>query len=139
MRSGITLLELAVIVAILGIVSAISVPRFSALRDRLAVHGATSALTTALADARHLAMRETRYVSFTVDTARGLLVVRSGIDTLDRHPLRQLFGVSLQATRDSIAYYPTGLGYGASNARFIVSRGAAVESVTVSRIGRFRR
>ena len=65
MRSGITLIELAVILVIFGIVSATAIPRFAALRDRLAVHGATSALTTALADARHLAVREARYVALT--------------------------------------------------------------------------
>jgi hypothetical protein len=42
-------------------------------------------------------------------------------------------------TRDSIAFYPSGLGYGAANTRLIVSRGAAAETVTVSRAGRVRR
>jgi prepilin-type N-terminal cleavage/methylation domain-containing protein len=139
MRPGYTLVELSVILAILGVVSAMALPRFAAMRDRLAVYGATSALATALIDTRHRSMRETRYVAFTVDTASGLVVVRANVDTLDRHPLGELFGISLRASRDSIAYYPTGLGYGAANSTYVVARGAAAETVTVSRAGRVKR
>ncbi len=139
MRSGITLIELSVTLAILGAISAMALPRFAAMRDRLAVHGATSTLTTALIDARHRAMRESRYVALTVDTAAGLIAVRANADTLDRHPLGALYGVALRTSRDSIAYYPTGLGYGAANSSYVVSRGAAAETVTVSRVGRVRR
>lgn len=139
MRPGITLVELTVILVILGVVSATAIPRFGAMRDRLAVHGATSTLTTALIDTRHRAMRESRYVALTVDSARGLVVVRADVDTLDLHPLKELYGVSVRATRDSIAYYPTGLGFGAANSTYVVARGASAETVTVSRVGRVKR
>ena len=139
MRNGLTIIELTVVLAVIGAISVTALPRFAAMRDRLAVHGATSTLTSALIDARHRAMRESRYVALTVDTAAGLVVVRANADTLDRHPLRALYDVALQTSRDSIAYYPTGLGYGAANASYVVSRGAAAETVTVSRVGRVKR
>ena len=48
-------------------------------------------------------------------------------------------GVTLSATRDSMAYAPNGLGYGASNLSIIVRRGAVTDTVVVSRLGRVRR
>lgn len=134
-----TLLELATAVTIAGIVLSTAVPRYTHLRDRLAVDGATSALTSALADARHLAARWNRRTALSIDTSTATLILHAGVDTLDRVPLASLFRVSLTTTRDSVAYYPSGLGYGASNTTLVVRRGAAAETVTVSRIGRVRR
>ncbi|MEO7966672.1 MAG: hypothetical protein ABIT38_22465 [Gemmatimonadaceae bacterium] len=136
---GMTLVELAAALAIAGIVMATAIPRYSHFRDRLAVYGATSALTSALADTRHLAARWNRRTALAIDTSAASLAVHAGTDTVTRVPLGALFQVGLAATRDSIAYYPSGLGYGASNATLIVRRGTAAETVTVSRIGRVKR
>jgi hypothetical protein len=38
-----------------------------------------------------------------------------------------------------VAYSATGLGFGASNASLVVSRGAAADTVSISRTGRVRR
>ena len=134
-----TLLELATTVSIVGIVLSTAIPRYTLLRDRLAVDGATSALTSMLADTRHFAARWNRRTALSIDTATATLTLHAGVDTLDQVPLASLFRVSLAASRDSIAYYPSGLGYGASNTTFVVRRGAAAETVTVSRVGRVKR
>lgn len=134
-----TLVELAITITILGVVAITAVPRLSEARDRAAVGGAASALTSALATTRHAAQRTSRRTALTVDTASAFVAVRAGADTLERLPLRDLFHVSLRASRDSIAYAPTGLGYGAANATFVISRGSAAETVVVSRLGRVRR
>lgn len=139
MRPGITLLELLAALSLVAITSAIALPSIATVRDRAAVHGAASSLVAALADARHLAQRWHRRTAVAFDTANARAVVHAGQDTLERVPLRTLFQVSLASTRDSIAFYPTGLGYGAANTRLVVSRGAAAETVTVSRAGRVRR
>jgi len=139
MRLGVTLLELTLALAILGVVSSIAIPGMVRTRDRAAVHGATSALVSTLADARHQALRWQRRTAVRFDTATAATVVHAGADTLTRIPLRDIYQVSLDATRDSIAFYPSGLGYGAANTRLIVSRGAAAETLTVSRAGRVRR
>jgi len=38
-----------------------------------------------------------------------------------------------------MAYAASGLGYGASNLRVIVRRGASADTITVSRLGRVKR
>ena len=71
-------------------------------------------------------------------TATATLAVHRGPDTLLARALGRLHGVRLSATRDSTAYAGDGLGYGAANLRLVVRRGAAAETVTVSRLGRVR-
>jgi hypothetical protein len=92
-----------------------------------------------LATARHGALRRAVVTAVRVDTARGLVVVHAGVDTLEQRSLGLVHGVRIETTRDSIAYGPAGLGFGAANTRVIFRRGAAAETVTVSRLGRARR
>ena len=136
---GITLVEILVVIVIVAACSAFALPRYLAFQQRLAARGAASLLTRALLDARHLAGRHGRRTAVRVDTAAAVVTVQDAGGPLARHELQSVFGVTVSATRDSVAYSPDGLGYGASNARFIVVRGAAAETVTVSRIGRVRR
>jgi hypothetical protein len=49
-----------------------------------------------------------------------------------------LYGVRLEPSRDSMAYAPSGLGWGGANLRVVVRRGAAADTVVVSRLGRVR-
>jgi hypothetical protein len=77
--------------------------------------------------------------AITIDTAAASLVVRSFTDTISTRRLGSSHGVSLAASRDSMAYAPNGLGYGASNLTLILRRGTAAETVVVSRLGRVRR
>ncbi|MGQ0646763.1 MAG: prepilin-type N-terminal cleavage/methylation domain-containing protein [Gemmatimonadaceae bacterium] len=137
--AGFTLLEVLLVLLVVALILAIAMPRFLVLQDRLAAHGAASVLTRALLDARHFAVRRGERTALKVDTTTATVVVAATTDTLGLHRLHDIFGVSIAATRDSIAYAPSGLGYGAANTRYVVSRGAAAETITVSRVGRLRR
>jgi hypothetical protein len=117
----------------------IAIPQLAGMRDRMAVRGASSLVFRALADARDAAMRMNTRVAVTVDTARSRMAVRALSDTIRMLDLREAFGTSLSTSRDSIAYAANGLGYGAANSRYIVRRGHAAESLTVSRLGRVKR
>lgn len=56
-----------IVIAIIGIVSAIAVPNFGAWRDRQAVHSASKALLSHMKQARVIAMAENRSVKITFD------------------------------------------------------------------------
>jgi Tfp pilus assembly protein FimT len=139
MRAGFTMLELSLTVAMVGRVAGLDLPRFATWRDRIAADAAASSTMALLATARHGALRRAVVTAVRVDTARGLVVVHAGVDTLEQRSLGLVHGVRIETTRDSIAYGPAGLGFGAANTRVIFRRGAAAETVTVSRLGRARR
>ena len=139
MRTGTTLIEIGVTISILGLMAGMTFPRFGSYRDRVAVDAATSSTLSLLATARHAALRRATRTAMHFDTARAIVLVVAGVDTLELRPLREVHGVSLATTRDSIAFAPSGLGYGAANTQIILRRGAAADTIAVSRLGRARR
>ena len=139
MRLGMTLIEISVTVGILGLVAGLTFPRFGTYRDRVAVDAATSSTMSLLATARHAALRRATRTAVHLDSSRGTISIVAGVDTLDRRPLRDVHGVEFSASRDSIAFGPTGLGYGAANTQIILRRRAAADTIAVSRLGRARR
>ena len=139
MRPGFTITELCAALALAGLVLAISVPRFTGLRDRLAVRSASTELVAAFGVAREEALARGRRVAITLADAGAVVAVHDGPDTLHLRPLGALHGVTLDSSRDSSAYAPNGLGFGAANLRVIVARGAAADTVRVSRLGRATR
>ena len=78
------------------------------------------------------------------DTLTATIVVQAvhgvATDTLLIRPLSAVHpGVTLEASRDSIAYAASGLGWGAANSTVVARHGVAAETVWVSRLGRVRR
>ena len=139
LRSGSTLIELIVALAILAILLLAGVPGSATLRNRSAVRASATELVSALALARSTALAESRVVAVALDTgAAARAVVFASRDTLLDLPLGARYGVTLDATRDSIAYGPTGRGYGAANATLTVRRGHAVDTIVISRLGRVK-
>lgn len=136
---GATLLEFVLLLSVTGAILATAMPAFHETRDRLAAEGAAAHTTRALTDARHHAVTRAARTAVWLDSASARITVVAGPDTIAVHPLGSLYGVTLLTTRDSIAWSATGLGYGAANARVILQRGAAAETVIVSRLGRIRR
>lgn len=137
-RPGYTLVELAIVVAIAGLVLATGLAATRALLDRTATRMAAADLAALLADARDVALARGQAVAVRVDTAAGTAMMQAGADTLARRTIGALHGIRLAVTRDSVAYGALGLGVGLANARWIVRRGAAAETVLVSRLGRVR-
>lgn len=133
------MIEVVATLALLAVVLAVAIPRLAHARDVWAVQGAAASLTRAMALGRQLAGQRGQRTALRLDTARGRVVVAAGPDTLARRDLHETFGVRLVASRDSIAWSPSGLGYGAANTRVIVRRGQAADTVTVSRLGRVQR
>jgi prepilin-type N-terminal cleavage/methylation domain-containing protein len=138
-RSGLTLLELTLVLAISGVLTAIAVPRLVALRNASAVRSATSEVAAAFTLARQNAVTRRGAVAVVIDTAAGVIIVRGGGNLLARRPLRSVYSVTLTANRDSAVYDARGLGYGVSNVTITIRRGSSVDTLTMSRLGRLSR
>jgi len=139
MRRGVTLPELLLVLVVVGILTTVALLRGAAVRDRISVRAAANETMSAFAMARRWSLSRAARTAIMIDTAGAQLVVRSYGDTIAQRRLASSHGVTLSASRDSMAYAPNGLGYGASNLTIVLRRGEAVETVFVSRLGRVRR
>jgi len=138
MRAGFTMLELVVVLAVTAVLAGFALPALIGIRDRVTVRLAATEAQRALADARSVAITSATRTSVQIDTRTNSLTVVSGTDTLRRLSLAE-FGVTLRTTRDSIAFGPTGIGWGAATATITLSRGRASTALAISRLGRIRR
>jgi prepilin-type N-terminal cleavage/methylation domain-containing protein len=139
MQRGSTLPEVLLVLTIMGILSAIAIPKTVRWRDRMSVRSAALETVATFAVARRWSLSRSSRTAVTLDTVAATLTVRSYADTIARRNLAASHGVTLSTSRDSMAYTPNGLGYGASNLTIVVRRGSAAESIVVSRLGRVRR
>ncbi|HEX6052121.1 MAG TPA: type II secretion system protein, partial [Gemmatimonadaceae bacterium] len=138
-RRGTTLPEIIIAVIVLGIVTAVAGLRVAGFRDRSSVRRATDETVATFAAARRWSLSRSARTAVSIDTANATLLVRSYADTILLRRLGDSHGVVLSTSRDSMAYAPNGLGYGASNLTLVLRRGEAAETVVVSRLGRVRR
>ncbi|HEU4631409.1 MAG TPA: GspH/FimT family pseudopilin [Gemmatimonadaceae bacterium] len=137
-RAGHTLPEVAVALTLVAILLLAATVPARRLLDQAAVHAAASELATLLAVARELAVAGARPVAVRFDPEHGAATVLAGRDTLRRLALAADYGVTLATTRDSTAFAASGLGAGAANLSAVLTRGAAAETLFVSRLGRVR-
>jgi type IV fimbrial biogenesis protein FimU len=137
-ENAFTTLELTVVLTIMGVFFALAAPRFAALRNRSAVRSAMSDLGASFSYARQAALSRRAAVAVVLDTAAGVVALRSAGVSLQRHGLRSTYGVTISANRDSAVYDPRGVGYGVSNLTVTLRRGSFVDTLTVSRLGRTR-
>ena len=141
MRRGFSLAELAVVLAITAVVTAVTLPRLRGLLDWIAVDSAAEQVTTALAVARNAAVAQ---------GSRSRLVIAADTLRIDRWqgdswravlrwlgPLAR--GITLDVSNDVVVFDPIGLGWGASNTTVVLRRGSRTETITVSRVGRVKR
>ncbi|HYW49451.1 MAG TPA: prepilin-type N-terminal cleavage/methylation domain-containing protein [Gemmatimonadaceae bacterium] len=138
MRAGFTITELLLCLAIAAILAGITLPAMLGMRDRLTVRLAAVDAARTLADARSVALTASRRTAVRIDARTNTLTVVSGNETIRTLRLDE-YGVRLRTTRDSIAFGPTGIGWGAATATITLSRGRASTALAVSRIGRIRR
>ncbi|MDZ7629914.1 MAG: prepilin-type N-terminal cleavage/methylation domain-containing protein [Gemmatimonadaceae bacterium] len=138
MRSGYTLLEMTIVLLIVAIIAGLAIPAMIGMRDRLTVRLAAIDTNRALSDARSMALASARRTAVRIDQTRNTVTVYAGADTLRTLRLDD-YGVTLRSTRDSIAWGPTGIGWGAATATITLTRGTASTALAVSRLGRVRR
>lgn len=138
-RTGHTLIELAIALAIMAILLSIAAPRLGTLRDRASVRSAATEIAAILSSARRAAMLRSTGAMVVIDEARSTASVIVAADTILAHDAGRELGVTITATRDTVLYGPSGRGWGASNTSIVVARGRWSDTLFVSRLGRVRR
>ncbi len=138
MRHAFTIVELAVTICILGVLSAIAVPWAGNLLDRVRVGGAVVEIESLFSGARHIAIARAAQATVDIDTVAQIISVSVGLDTVRRGKIGSDHGVQLSASRVRMSYAATGIGYGAANLSVFVRRNASADTVFVSRLGRLR-
>ena len=141
MRYGSTLPELAIVIAVTGLLLLIGIPRIGSALDRIAVDRAASEVTTTIAVARNLAVAlgtrtrvRIRHDSLVVDTAAaGGWVPWRAWEGPDGH------AVILDVSNPVLVFSGNGLAWGVSNTRVVLTRGSHAETITMSRVGRVKR
>jgi len=139
MRRGVTLIEMLMVLAVIGLLAGWAVPKVSAWTDWLAVEGASREVSTVYAAARFAAaQRGTRIrVQFAPDSLRAVF---EGIhDSLFRVRPGPLWrGVSLHTSQAVVRIGSSGYGWGAGNTTIVLQRNKVVDSIIISRLGRVR-
>jgi prepilin-type N-terminal cleavage/methylation domain-containing protein len=135
-RTGHTLIELAIVLALLGILLGLALPRMTGALDGIHAGQAAARIALAHGRARAAALNEQRVarVLLTADS----LVVLVGDSLRWRAPGPAMDGATLLSAPSETSYAPNGLAMGAANARYVVTLGAARVEVFVSRLGRVR-
>jgi len=141
MRRGVSLAELAVVLAILGVITALVLPRWKDLLDWVAVDRSAVEVSTALAVTRNAAV---------LGNTRARLLIADDSLRIDRweagawQPYTRWVGpadrgVTVRVSNADVVFVPTGLAWGLSNTRVTLRRGVRSAMVTVSRVGRVKR
>lgn len=138
MRAAFTVIELTITLCIASILSAIAFSRVGRIIDGIHVNGAVVEIASLFNAARHVAIARSIRTTVEIDTARRTVLVVAGEDTVRKREIGSVHDVSIGATRASMSYAPTGLGYGAANLSVVVRRNSSVDTVFLSRLGRLR-
>lgn len=138
MRSGYTLPEVALSLAVAGLLLAIALPGFTAAKQEVAVEQAAQSLVSAHRRARTLAVVRGQPAVLSV-AERSLRITVGGAPQphwVAPGPLNA--GVSITGAPRDLTFSPLGITTGLSNATFQLSLGSALRTVVVSRLGRIR-
>lgn len=127
-----------VVLSVAAIVLAIAIPRVLLTLDRVSVRAAAGDVVTLLNTARTLALASHEPVAVDFCADSGAVRVRRGKELVAVRSVATLYQVTFTSSRDSMAYDSRGLGYGAANLSLVIRRGAAADTVFVSRLGRVR-
>lgn len=137
-QPGFSTVEQIVVMTILAITVAIAIPASVPLINAAAVESASQQTTALFALARDYAITSGSPTAVRIDQPAQRLTVHSGKDTIAQTSFANSH-IRVRASRDSMAYAPTGLGSGAANLQISLSLANSADTITVSRLGRVSR
>ncbi|HEV8598359.1 MAG TPA: prepilin-type N-terminal cleavage/methylation domain-containing protein [Gemmatimonadales bacterium] len=143
MQRGVTLFELLVVLAIVGILTGLVIPSSAALADRLAVEHQAARILVAYRSAWVAARMQQRLAILRISADTLAIRTVRGADDPDTllawsAPGPSVAGVTLTSPARTSIFAPDGLAQGLSNATHVLVKGNATRSVVVSRLGRVR-
>lgn len=141
MRRGLTLVELAVLLAVGAVLMGTALPAIVRGRDRLRTRLAADGLAQHLGAARWRAILVGRpvTVTFRPDGAEAAETSPAVAPWRLAYGATAAWGAGLRSNRPTLTWRPDGTPHGVQNLTVVVTRGAVAESVVVSRLGRIRR
>ncbi|MBH0184118.1 MAG: prepilin-type N-terminal cleavage/methylation domain-containing protein [Nitrospira sp.] len=139
-QEGHTLMELMVVLAVTGIVSALAVPNFLALNSSAQIHNATEEIASELRLARQLAMTRRDRVRITFDPEQQALVAQfvNGSEATFHHMYRYADkGIAIEepSAGPEILFHPSGRSATATTIHLRNKEGQT-QTVTVGITGR---
>ena len=145
-RSGFSMIEMAIVLALIGIIALIGFPKIRQTLDKTNVRSARTAVSTMVATARQAAIQRGCVGVVHFASTNGTVWVTTScptkVDTVSGvQQLGTRFGVGLVPTRDSLRYDPRGLSMdnlGNSNTviRLTGTVSTAIDSVIVNPMGK---
>lgn len=139
-RPGFTVVEMAIVTTMIGLVTAIAYPRLAVVREQSAITGAKRHLITQLNGGRASAIQRGAEVRLRASGNAVWLTSEIGGVQTDISPVSELaltFGVTLTASQDPVRFDSRGYGIAlpATGVKFVLERGAVRDSVCITRLG----
>jgi prepilin-type N-terminal cleavage/methylation domain-containing protein len=143
-RRGFSIAEILVVMIIAGLVMKMALPRFAAMRDRMAVRAAKQQIGAYLVTARATAIRRSRASKFKIqnNTIWATTIKSDGTDSTIAFnvPLLTARGVTVtadgSAANESISFDSRGMALSLANARtYVLTRNSSKDSICISRLG----
>lgn len=137
-RSGFTLIEMMVVVALMAIMMTVAAPRIRSIRDRSNLRAARDEVATAFALARSAAVQKGIVATLTARGDSVSVTLSSGQLVLAPRALDELYGASLRpvAADQTVQFDSRGFAINRpAQTQYVLSVGGASASVCVSKLG----
>lgn len=143
-RSGFTLTEIMIVIAIIGLILATLTPRVRTIREGSNLRAAKDAVATALGTARAAAIQKGNTATFHVGTDTSVMVdaVSNGatIPIMPKRTLGQMYGVTITVRTPVDTVVPfNSRGFGKTvsggTVRYVLTLGTRMDSVCVTMLG----
>ena len=142
-RSGFSIIEMLVVLIISGLVMQMALPRFAAMRDRMALRAAKQQIGGYLVTARAVAIRRSRIATFKVNnnTIWATAQKADGTDSTVTGTASLLAGNGVTVSKggstanDAISFDPRGMAMLPQARTYVLTRNSVKDSICISRLG----